>query len=335
MEYKVRNVNEAVSEVLWGMKLMGVKETSRNGEVLVFPEPVMTTYERPAERVLFWPARDANPVFHVMESLWMLAGRDDLKFVEYFNSRMANFSDDGNHLNGAYGHRWRQRFGSDQLSTLVRHLITAPDSRRAVLTMWGVGEDLNKINTSKDVCCNTQAYFEIRHGQLNMTVLNRSNDLIWGAYGANAVHFSFLQEFIAAALDVPLGVYRQFSNNLHMYTELYDFKKFLDVPPNSGDFDAYRYGIKPRPIMENGRWALFLQECEQFVQDPFGDPRNYVHSFFPEVAHPMAMVTKTRKEKTGDGYYWAARIGAEDWQRVTVEWIERRERALLLRRGSA
>lgn len=325
MELKVRNVNKAIEESLWALKSMGVSETSRNGEVLVFPEPVMTTYRRPEERVLFWPARDANPIFHLMESIWMLAGRDDVEFVKYFNSRMSNFSDDGYTLNGAYGHRWRRRFGTDQLVQLIRHLKEEPNSRRAVLTMWGPAQDLMNLE-SKDVCCNTQAYFEIRGGVLNMTVLCRSNDLVWGAYGANAVHFSFLQEFIASALGVPVGVYRQFSNNLHLYTELYDFKKYIDCPPSI--FDPYEAAeVRVRPIMDNDDWGGFLRDCERFCCSPFADPHGYRHSFFPEVAHPMAMVTKVRKEKTDDGLMYAVRIAAEDWRLATLQWIERRENA--------
>ena len=33
--------------------------------------------------------------------------------------------------------------------------------------------------------------------KLCMTVCNRSNDMLWGAYGANVVHMSMLQEFVA------------------------------------------------------------------------------------------------------------------------------------------
>jgi hypothetical protein len=47
---------------------------SRAGDVLVAPHPVMSVTSIPTERVLFDPARDANPFFHLFESLWMLAG---------------------------------------------------------------------------------------------------------------------------------------------------------------------------------------------------------------------------------------------------------------------
>jgi hypothetical protein len=47
-------------------------------KVLVSQTPVVTCYSAPTQRVLFSPMRDANPFFHLMEALWMLAGRDDV-----------------------------------------------------------------------------------------------------------------------------------------------------------------------------------------------------------------------------------------------------------------
>lgn len=327
MEIRVRNVNDAVAEGLWRMKTSGIREESRNGAVLVLPEPLLTTYEHPTERVLFWPERDANPIFHLMESLWMLAGRDDVRFVEYFNSRMRGFSDDGVTLNGAYGHRWRHRFGVDQLRLLIEHLIAEPYTRRAVLTMWGPQEDLLKVGVSSDVCCNTQAFFDRRAGRLNMTVLNRSNDLIWGAYGANAVHFSMLQEFIAAAIGDAVGEYRQFSNNMHLYTELYDYGKYVDVPPDPESYDAYRRGVCPYPLLQGATWQGWLEDCSYFCQHPWDMQAEYSAPFFSEVARPMACVARVRKDKTSDGQHWAGKIQAGDWRLAVMQWIERREHA--------
>jgi len=323
MELRVRNVNQAVQEGFWKLKTCGVRESTRNGDVIAIPEPFMTTYERPCERVLFWSERDANPIFHLMESLWMLAGRSDLEFVQYFNSKMANFSDDGRILNGAYGHRWRDRFDMDQLSVIIEHLRAKPDSRRAVLQMWGSQEDLAVIDTSKDVCCNTQAYFSIRDGKLDMLVTNRSNDMVWGAYGANAVHFSILLEFMAHAIGVEVGVYRQFSNNMHLYTDLYDYKRFIESPPSAKDFDRYSKGdVAPFPLCQTP-WKQWLQECELFCQNPFAY-HPYSDPFFTHVARPMAQITKTRKEKRGTGMEWAALIMASDWRTAAIDWISRR-----------
>ena len=324
MEIRVRNVNEAVSEALWKLKVSGVKEESRNGPVIVFPEPVTTIYEKPQERVLFWGERDCNPTFHLMESLWMMAGRRDVKFVEYYNSGMKNFSDNGLHFNAAYGHRWRHKFGVDQIVEIIKLLREDPKTRRAVMQIWDPA-DLLKVG-SKDLACNLEVLFDTRYEQLNMTVLNRSNDMIWGAYGANAVHFSFMMEFIASAIGLPVGTYRQFSNNLHMYTELYDFGKHLENPPDHYEYDHYKTGVKPYPIMTGDNWESWLKECEEFCDNPYSKT-NYEHSFFLDVATPMAVAYKMRKDKLDSGKKYANQIVADDWRIAVIEWIDRREAA--------
>jgi len=160
-----------------------------------------------------------------------------------------------------------------------------------------------------------------------MTVFNRSNDIWWGAYGANAVHFSFLQEFVAAALSMHVGVYRQMSNNLHLYTELYDIGNYLSVPPNAKEYDYYLTGVvRPKPILLNSEYKLFLFECELFCQDPFNERIRYANPFFWQVAHPLAMISKMRKTGAGDGKYYAAKIQADDWRRAAFEWIDRRDK---------
>ena len=65
MELTATNVNQAVNEGFHYLAVAGVEENSRNGKVIVAPEPVLTTYTHPTERVLFSPLRDANPFLHV------------------------------------------------------------------------------------------------------------------------------------------------------------------------------------------------------------------------------------------------------------------------------
>jgi len=326
MELVVRNVNEAFSEIFWKLKVLNLQpEQTRNGPALVYPEPVTTVYKYPAERVLFHPGRDANPVFHLMECIWMLAGRNDVAFLQQFNSRMGTYSDDGKSFNAAYGHRWRRHFGRDQLVDLVRLLRKDHSTRQAVLQIWDSADLTRK---TLDKACNTQVMFDVRAGRLNMTVINRSNDIWWGAYGANAVHFSFLQEFVAAATGMRLGVYRQMSNNFHLYTELYNAQQYLVMPPDPGMYDHYSHGeVRPSPIMLDGEYRLFLTECEMFCADPFNERVHYANPFFTHVAQPMAMISRVRKTHAGDGMGYAMKIRAEDWRRAAVEWVARRELA--------
>lgn len=323
MELVVDNVNEAFSEIFWKFKslLKLEPQQTRNGPALVYPGIVTTTYRRPEERVLFDPHRDANPIFHLMEAIWMIAGRKDVAFVSQFNKNMANFSDDGKNFNAAYGWRWRQHFGHDQLIDVIDLLRKYPDSRQAVVQMWD-SRDVYKKTVDK--ACNTQIVFQIRDHKLVMTVFNRSNDIWWGAYGANAVHFSFLQEFVARSLGLQVGHYNQVSVNFHLYTDLYDIGDFLISPP-SREHDAYNSGkVSTYPIMNNMNMHAFLDDCENFCNMAEGN--TYTHPFFKDVAAPMAQIYKERNEGVSDGFHLVNEIAASDWRLAVNNWLERRKK---------
>lgn len=328
MEIKVRNVNQAFAEVFWRLRALDLQpEQSRNGPVLAFPSPVIITYEKPWERVLFHAGRDANPIFHLLESIWMLAGRSDVAFLQQFNSRIGQYSDDGVAFNAPYGFRWREHFGFDQLTAVIELLRRDPSTRQAVIQMWDPA-DLTKQTFDK--ACNMSVIFDLRGGRLNMTVMNRSNDLWYGALGANAVHMSILQELVASALRRPVGQYRQISNNMHLYTELYSAGAYLQSPPDPADYDAYTANnVSYVPLMLNADYGSFLGDCAQFCDDPFNAETVYHHEFFQAVAVPMAMVSRVRKLKAGTGEGWASKIRASDWRTAVFDWIQRREAAKL------
>ena len=128
-----RNVSEALILGLQAVNEEGLLRDSRNGPVKVFEYPVTTVYEKPDERVVFYPDRDANPYFHFMEGLWMIAGRNDVEWISRFNASIANYSDDGVTFHGAYGYRWRKHFGFDQIDIITEQLRANPDDRRIVL----------------------------------------------------------------------------------------------------------------------------------------------------------------------------------------------------------
>ncbi len=216
---KGRNVHWLLPEAMRYIQSRGVERDSRNGLVLQAPTPVSSVYERPDERVEFHEERDSNPFFHLLESLWMLDGRRDVAWLSQFNSNIGRYSDDGSVFHGAYGWRWRQAFDLDQIKIIAQALLKNPDDRRQVLQMWSAPDDLGV--SSKDIPCNLLAVFGVSplDGRLDMIVYNRSNDTIWGCYGANAVHFSVLHEWMAAAVGRPLGTYTQVSFNWHLYLE--------------------------------------------------------------------------------------------------------------------
>lgn len=339
------SVSEALNEALYKVQQVGIREDSRNGAVLVMPTPVTTVYYKPQNRVLFSPMRDANPFFHLFESLWMLGGRNDLLFPMLFNKRFREYSDDGSSIWGAYGWRWRKFFGYDQLEAIALELKRNPNSRRAVLSMWNAA-DLDErtgpnggsssdlfvaIDGGKDVPCNTHAYFDCRGGVLNMTVCNRSNDMLWGCYGANAVHFSILQEYMAAKIGVPMGVYRQVSNNLHLYTDIVSEDTILHLADDALRTCRYTTTHKDCGTMPLIDCSLDLWhvDLEYFLT------RNGIHNehskwhskFIGEVAVPMYLAHDAWRNKQYDeAVEHASRIVAWDWRIACLEWLDRRRK---------
>lgn len=314
---EARNVNDAYRQGVEMLRREGVRGESRAGDVLVMPTPVTTVYERPYERVLFDPARDANPFFHFMESLWMLAGRNDAaflnQFVKDFGSRYAE--EDGL-IWGGYGRRWRGWFnGLDQLDYVVGALRNNPDDRRVVIQMWDAEKDLGA--DKRDVPCNTQVYPRVRQGYLDITVCCRSNDIIWGAYGANAVHFSVLQEYLAARISVGVGRMYQISNNYHAYLKIIES---VGLPTRNCPYQTSLVTIKP--MVEN--YQIFDDELSLWMKDPRGN-FHYENSVFPRLATPMFLAYHAWRNKDAEkALDEVTDIEAGDWRVACERWITRR-----------
>lgn len=333
---RARNVNSALPEALRALALEGVRRESRNGPVTMFREPVTTVYERPLERVVFWAERDANPFFHLMESLWMLGGRNDVEFVAQFVGRMAQYSDDGATFHGAYGYRWRHHFFEDQLPKIIAALRENADDRRQVLSMWDADADLGR--KGKDLPCNLQAIFQIAtDGRLDMTVTNRSNDLVWGAYGANAVHFSYLQEYVASCVGVPVGIYRQVSANFHMYDSVIDqcapMVSYAAEPPAPAVLGPYETGVVntfPLMSVDQKTWD---EDLAVFLSNPLAV--GFRDAFFRRVAVPMYRAHSAFRNHELRLYRFDKAqeilqdVYATDWRLAAQEWIERRRVSFL------
>lgn len=319
MEIYAENVNYALKEGLDRINRFHSLESSRLGTVRVASGPVLTTYINPLQRVLFWDKRDANPFFHLMEAIWMLRGHEDVEWPALFNKRFREYSDNRATLRGAYGYRWRKHFEVDQLKRVIEMLRTSPDTRRAVIGIWDPKVDLEP---GVDIPCNTTVYFDLRGGQLNMTVVNRSNDAVWGAYGANAVHFSMLQEFVAHYVGAPVGLYRQFSNNLHVYEHHFHLMEDVKVD------DRYREGAAPYPIAhEHTTFASWMANADALLWG-VRTPARYTEPFFLDVALPMYLAWMERKEGLGDGTRFLLTMPENnDWRIAALEWVARRSDA--------
>lgn len=170
--------------------------------------------------------------------------------------------------------------------------------------------------------CNTHAYFRVHNNRLDMTVCCRSNDAVWGAYGANVVHFSFLQEYMAAHIGVDMGVYYQISNNFHAYVDVMSKIQIGEVQP---------YETALVPLIADVK--NFDDELKQFLlwvdigklEHTLIDKREWKNNFFPDVAIPLLHAHALYKNKLYASAGMAAQqIKSGDWQRAALEWLHRR-----------
>lgn len=313
--FNVVNVDEAFPLLLDYVTSEGVKSDSRNGPVLAIDTPVGVTYQKPTQRFILSPLRKQNPFFLVMEALWILDGRDDVAWLSRFNEQMALYSDDGVRFHAAYGYR----LGND-LTKVIEVLKRDPTSRRAVAQIWDKNLDLG--TDSKDIPCNMLLCFLLRGGALDLTVYNRSNDLLFGLSNANAVQFSVILEFIASALGVPTGSYTQITNNLHVYLGTPNLELYRSIPIQDS---MQEDGI---PLVRN--FALFRLELERFMWDSEKNvllfQSDHKEPFFKDVAVPLFNVWMLRKYLGGtleQQKTWANKILDVNIRQLVYQWIDK------------
>lgn len=316
-EIHARTAPEAYVEALWKMQVCGEKSDSRNGPVLSIPYPVVLEIQEPTHRFLFDPIRDANPFFHIMEFCWMMAGSNDAEWLSMFNKRMMDYADDGV-LGGAYGYRWVNPV--DQLEEVIALLKKEPDTRQAVISMWDPYLDGPNARNS-DRPCNTHIYFRVnKHDELDMTVCNRSNDLIWGMLGSNVVHFTMLHELVSRAAGYYQGLYRVFTNNLHVYTEM---PKFEEIFNHRALHDPYRTDeVSPQKLLWGDEtWVDFREDCVRLVEgsllEGWGFKTRWMNTVGINV-HDAYIFKENRDLCVG-------KILASDIGRACTEWCDRRK----------
>ncbi|MER9971348.1 thymidylate synthase [Mesorhizobium sp. M0060] len=218
----------------------------------------VTVLERPLERFLFLPGRLNDCFAQIAESIWLIAGRNDIAWLSHYLPRAPDFSDDGKTWRAGYGPRlrnWRGR--SDQLDEVRKLLISDPSTRRAVMSIFDPELD---YAASLDIPCNNWIGWFIRGGRLNMSIAIRSNDAMWGFSGANAFEWSVMHELLAGWTNTQVGTATFFAASFHLYERHFNIapaivSKFHGISP-------YDFGIRSVPLSVT--WADLDRVLQQW-----------------------------------------------------------------------
>jgi hypothetical protein len=216
--------------------------------------------------------------------------------------------------------------------------FTVPDTHTAL-----VGSGIVAHN------CNTHCYFSVRKTPddktiLDLTVNNRSNDLIYGCLGSNVFHFGFLLELMASLLGFELGTYYQIPNNLHIYIENPTAQKCLNnIKTLQGEVLQYEEKDKLTTFPMVTNTDSWFTELEFFMRTGVVDDF-FQNPFFESVAYPMLCAHKAHKSVTVTDLHSArARYHLamplinecqdEQLQKACMDWLGRRLEAAEARYG--
>lgn len=150
------------------------------------------------------------------ELCWYLAGNQDLEFIRHYIKDYENFAENGK-LFGGYGPRLFDWAGLNQFRNVAKAL-QSKDTRQAVIQLF----DRNDIvEEHEDVPCTCTLQFMLREGRLNLLTCMRSNDAYLG-FPHDVFCFTMLQEIMASALSVDMGIYKHFVGSFHLYEKDFD-----------------------------------------------------------------------------------------------------------------
>lgn len=167
------------------------------------------------------------------EAHWILSGGDLLADIKHWCPRMAEFSDDGIRLAGAYGPRFR-----GQVEYIKDTLIADPQSRQAAMTLF-----TPYPAPSKDIPCTLSIQFLIRNGYLHTLVNMRSSDA-WLGLPYDIFTFTMMSHYIRLIIQpefdslVSIGMLSITMGSAHIYDRDRDKVDALLAGPK--DIDNYQ-----------------------------------------------------------------------------------------------
>lgn len=154
----------------------------------------------------------------IHELLWFLQGNTNVK---YLNDNKVTIWDEWADANGnlgpVYGKQWRaweDKNGNtiDQISEVIEILKTNPDSRRAIVCAWNVGQ----IPLMALPPCHTLFQFYVANDKLSCQLYQRSADIFLGV-PFNIASYALLTMMIAQVTNLQLGDFVHTFGDAHLY----------------------------------------------------------------------------------------------------------------------
>lgn len=175
----------------------------------------------PKDREVKTPWRKWSKKYAEREWNWYLSGNPSVEEIKKYAPIWDRMHGGDNIVNSNYGFQWMR---NSQLDKCIEQLRKSNDTRQAWISVYD-GKEKDKY--AFDTPCTLAIGFDVdplAPGLLNMTVLMRSNDLVYG-FCNDQYCFSKLQEMVAKRLNLSVGTYFHFAHDLHIYDYHFNMKQ--------------------------------------------------------------------------------------------------------------
>ena len=180
---------------------------------------VLIELRRPESNVITTKWRRWNLDYAMYEFQWYLSGNPNAEQISKRAKIWANMMNEQGNVNSNYGYQWKR---NNQLDKVIDMLKNDPLTRRASISLYD-GKEIDQYK--KDTICTYAINFYIdSDDRLNMQVMMRSNDLVYG-FCNDQYCFSELQKIVAKELNRQVGKYYHYVCNMHIYERHYKMKE--------------------------------------------------------------------------------------------------------------
>ena len=240
--------------------------------------------------VIVNPARKLGYRFMTAEAAWTLGGDNRLNTIKPYGRAIANFSDDGRTLSGAYGPPFIEQAG-----WVAQTLLKDSASRQAVATIWRP-----RPAQSRDTPCTVALQWLIRpdgslHGSglplLHCVATMRSSDA-WTGVPYDVFNFSMMSAYILIALkqlrghhkivpeDIRLGNLYLTAGSQHLYKQDWDDALPCLKEPTPRMVDPIEVDqFETTDVLIDHLWTIANKDHKAFYT---GSGSTFLHEMMPE-----------------------------------------------------
>lgn len=214
----------------------GVTETNArtNTEILMLKTPASFQVDV-GDHLPVAGNRKYYPHIAAAEVAWQLMGTKDPTFILRWAPKLwSKFLNDEGLLETAYGYRWIEHFGRNQLALAVKELRENPTNRQLYISAWDPAVDGLGGPQPKNIPCPVGFSLTRVDDRLNLSVFIRSSDVYVGL-PYDVMGYALMMDAISASLGIKNGSLHVTLAHPHIYEPHWEHVKQ----------DVVAHGVEP------------------------------------------------------------------------------------------